>query len=143
MKFEIGIVPTAQARVRHGISKGGFVTAFKAGTQIRNEQTLEACLLVHKPQNPFSGAVRLSFTAVLPVPQSVSKKKKAEMLAGIMPPTKKPDIDNLAKQILDAMTRLQFWEDDKQIVELNCRKVYGEKGKWVVSLEEAGNETGK
>lgn len=139
MEFELGIIPTPQARVRHGISKGGFVTAFKSGMQIRNEQTLEACLLEHKPQRPAGGAISLSFTAVIPVPQSVSKKKKAEMLAGSMRPTKKPDIDNLAKQILDAMTRLQFWEDDKQIVELHCRKVYGESGKWIVEIEEKDN----
>ena len=139
MYFELPIVPTAQARVRHGISKSGFVTAFKAGTQIRNERTLEACLLVHKPEKPLRGAIRITFEAMLPVPFSAGKKKKAEMLAGIVHPTKKPDIDNLAKQLLDAMTRLQFWEDDKQIVELHCRKVYGEYGKWFVALEEENN----
>lgn len=140
MYFELPIVPTAQARVRHGISKSGFVTAFKACTQIRNERTLEACLLEHKPAEPMRGAVRVYFGAVLPVSQSVSKKKKAEMLAGLVHPTKKPDIDNLAKQLLDAMPRLQFWEDDKQIVELHCKKTYGETGKWVVNVEEEDNE---
>ena len=140
MYFELPIVPTAQARVRHGISKGGFVTAFKADTQKRNERTLEACLLEHKPAEPMCGAIRLAFEAVLPVPFSAGKKKKAEMLAGIVHPLKKPDIDNLAKQLLDAMTRLQFWEDDKQIVELHCRKVYGETGKWIVELQEKQGE---
>lgn len=140
MYFELPIVPTAQARVRHGISKGGFVTAFKAGSQIRSERTLEACLLEHKPAEPMCGAIHLAFEAVLPVPSAVSKKKKTEMLAGIVHPLKKPDIDNLAKQILDAMTRLQFWEDDKQIVELHCKKTYGETGKWVVYVEEEDNE---
>ncbi len=135
MQFELGIIPTPQARVRHGISKNGFVTAFKAGSQIQNERTLEACLLEYKPVTPIKGAVRLFFNAVLPIPQSVSKKKKKAMLEGEELPTKKPDIDNLAKQILDAMTRLQFWEDDKQIVELYCKKSYGKKGMWVVTVE--------
>ena len=136
MEFELGVIPTAQARVRHGISRGGFVTAFKAGSQIRNEQTLEAVLLPYKPDTPVRVAVSVSFTAVLPLPQSVSKKRKQAMLVGAELPVKKPDIDNLAKQLLDAMTRLQFWEDDKQIAELHCKKIYGEVGKWIVRIEE-------
>lgn len=68
MEFELGVIPTAQARVRHGISRGGFVTAFKAGSQIRNEQTLEAVLLPYKPDTPVRVAVSVSFTAVLPLP---------------------------------------------------------------------------
>ena len=136
MEFELGVIPTAQARVRHGISRGGFVTAFKAGSQIRNEQTLEAVLLPYKPDTPVRVAVSVSFTAVLPLPQSVSKKRKQAMLEGAELPVKKPDIDNLAKQLLDAMTRLQFWEDDKQIAELHCKKIYGEVGQWIVRIEE-------
>ena len=136
MEFVLGVIPTAQARVRHGISRGGFVTAFKAGSQIRNEQTLEAVLLPYKPDTPVRVAVSVSFTAVLPLPQSVSKKRKQAMLEGAELPVKKPDIDNLAKQLLDAMTRLQFWEDDKQIAELHCKKIYGEVGKWIVRIEE-------
>lgn len=136
IQFELKIIPTAQARVRHGISKGGFVTAYKNSKQVKNEQTLEAMLMAFIPNKPMKGAVSVSFTAVLPVPQSVSKKRKQAMLENAELPTKKPDIDNLAKQLLDAMTRLQFWEDDKQIAELHCRKVYGEIGKWIVRIEE-------
>lgn len=52
-------------------------------------------------------------------------------------PTKKPDLDNLAKQLKDAMTRLNFWHDDAQVVCLRCEKIYAESGRWDVAVYEA------
>lgn len=39
---------------------------------------------------------------------------------------KRPDIDNLAKLVMDAMNGLVY-EDDAQVVKLRCEKVYHEK----------------
>jgi Holliday junction resolvase RusA-like endonuclease len=36
----------------------------------------------------------------------------------------KPDIDNLAKFVLDCMNQ-KFYPDDSQVVLLHCSKVYG------------------
>ena len=52
------------------------------------------------------------------------------------PHTKKPDLDNLTKQLKDAMTRLQFWSDDRQVVRIACEKRYGEQGRWEVCVRE-------
>lgn len=38
----------------------------------------------------------------------------------------KPDLDNAAKAILDAMTDFQFWKDDTVCVELLVRKLWTE-----------------
>ena len=48
-------------------------------------------------------------------PKSYSKKVKYW--------TKKPDIDNMIKLVLDAMNKI-FYQDDAQIVELKCIKKY-------------------
>jgi len=45
-------------------------------------------------------------------------------------------LDNLTKQLKDAMTRLQFWHDDRQVVRLACEKRYGETGRWEVCIRE-------
>lgn len=37
---------------------------------------------------------------------------------------KKPDADNLAKAVLDALTHLRAWHDDDQVAELLVRKYY-------------------
>lgn len=83
------------------------------------------------------GPLVLEFVAALPVPKSVSKQARAAMLSGWDYPAKKPDLDNLAKQLKDAMTRMQFWNDDCQIVCLRADKIYAESGYWQVAVYEA------
>ena len=140
LKFSLPIVPTAQARARHRTinTKGGLLhMTYKSSKQQENERTLEACLLPYVPENPMTGALTLQFIACLPVPKSVSKKRREEMLWGFEFPKKKPDLDNIAKQLKDAMTRLHFWGDDKQVVELHCKKIWAEYGAWRVCVMQA------
>jgi Holliday junction resolvase RusA-like endonuclease len=59
----------------------------------------------------------------LPIPQSHSKKRREACLSGVEKPIKKPDIDNLAKSVLDGMNGI-VWRDDSQIVSLHVTKVY-------------------
>ncbi len=60
------------------------------------------------------------------------------MLSGKIGHTVKPDVDNLAKQLLDAMTRMGFWEDDRQVVELAGRKRYDTTPRWLVEVRGDG-----
>lgn len=133
MTFELHIIPTAQQRARH--TRAG--RAYKSTAQEANERTLEAVLLSYKPENPFCGPVRLVFTACMPMPASASKKRREAMQAGKIGHTVKPDVDNLSKQLLDCMTRLRFWEDDRQVVELVARKRYDANPRWVVEVSES------
>jgi len=59
------------------------------------------------------------------IPASYSKQKRKDALEGILKPTKKPDIDNIAKCFLDAMNDIVYF-DDKQVVNLHVTKVYAE-----------------
>ena len=137
LKFRLNCIPTAQARARHGRTKSGLNVTFKSANQRANERTLEALLAPHAPKQPLSGPLVLEFVAALPVGKSDSKKLREAKLAGWVAPEKKPDLDNLAKQLLDCMTRLQFWTDDVQVVCLRCEKIYAEQGYWDVALFEA------
>ena len=134
MRFELSAVPTAQQRTRH--TKTG--RAYKSAAQEANERTLEALLLPYKPKMPLRGPVRLDFTACMPIPASVSKRRREAMLSGKIGHTVKPDVDNLAKQLLDAMTRMGFWEDDRQVVELAGRKRYDATPRWLVEVRGDG-----
>lgn len=62
-------------------------------------------------------------TAFFQIPKSASKKKAADMLAGRILPTKKPDADNIAKVICDALNGVAY-HDDTQVVRLTVKKVY-------------------
>ena len=39
----------------------------------------------------------------------------------------RPDLDNLAKAVLDAMTELGFWRDDSQVVRMMVTKRYDDR----------------
>ena len=59
----------------------------------------------------------------LSVPKSRSKKRTEAALEGLEKPICKPDIDNLAKSLLDGMNGVVF-RDDSQIVSLHVTKVF-------------------
>ena len=135
MKITIPIIPTAQMRARHGTA-GGFSRTYKDKKQVCNERTLEAFLKDYVPEKPMSGPIKLSIIANMPIPKSTSKKMRERMLCGEERPTKKPDSSNIAKQLEDACTRLQFWQDDKQITNLSVEKKYDRFGSWEIEITE-------
>ena len=59
----------------------------------------------------------------MPIPKSTPKSRKAAMLEKIIQHTKKPDLDNLQKAVLDALNGTA-WEDDSQIVRITAEKKY-------------------
>ena len=71
-------------------------------------------------------AISMQITAVYPDPASYPKLDKVAALAGDLLPTKKPDADNVAKVIADALNGLAY-DDDAQITDLSVLKRYGEE----------------
>jgi Holliday junction resolvase RusA-like endonuclease len=61
--------------------------------------------------------------AYFSVPASAPVKKKQAMLEGMIRPTKRPDIDNIAKIITDALNKIAY-HDDAQIVDIKVEKYY-------------------
>lgn len=81
--------------------------------------------------------VRVEITAFFAPPKSARKKDWAGMLANLILPTKKPDIDNIAKIILDALNKIAY-VDDAQVIELSVIKRYAAEAKVIVHIEEIG-----
>nr|DAF04112.1 MAG TPA: Endodeoxyribonuclease RusA [Caudoviricetes sp.] len=69
-----------------------------------------------KPREPFSGPIAVSILTYRQLPKSTPKSVFSE------PDTHKPDIDNVAKVILDALNGVA-WEDDAQVVSLTVSKL--------------------
>ena len=66
---------------------------------------------------------------VMPIPKSYSKKKQAALVGASH--TKKPDLDNLVKAVLDALNGKAF-ADDSVISSISASKEYGsEPSVWV------------
>lgn len=67
--------------------------------------------------------LQVEITANFQIPKSKPRKVRVDMLAGRIRPTKKPDCDNIAKAILDALNGIAY-HDDSQIVTLAVDKWY-------------------
>lgn len=81
------------------------------------------------------GAISATIYGYFEPPKSVSKKQREQMLKGEISYIKKIDSDNLAKSILDALNRVAY-DDDSQVCLLIVQKLYGEKARVEVVLEE-------
>lgn len=82
-------------------------------------------------------ALRIKILAYFSVPNSTPKSKKEKMLLNQVSCTKKPDFDNIAKIVCDALNNVAY-HDDAQIAESIVMKRWGGQDKLVVMLEEIG-----
>ncbi len=69
--------------------------------------------------------INVSLVFGMPIPKSAPKSRKRAMIEGIIRHTKKPDVDNLIKSVLDALNGVA-WVDDSQIVRISAMKLYCE-----------------
>ena len=80
--------------------------------------------------------IHVSIHFEMAIPQSLSKKKRYMMCTGEILHTKRPDVDNMAKAVIDGLNGVA-WGDDSQIVSLNLRKRYSvSPSVWVHIREE-------
>lgn len=72
-------------------------------------------------------AIVATIDLYFPIPESYSKSKKRRIAEGEIKHTKRPDVDNCAKAILDALNEIAY-KDDSQIVESRIAKHYAIDG---------------
>jgi Holliday junction resolvase RusA-like endonuclease len=77
--------------------------------------------------------LKVDIDAFFGIPQSKSKKWQRGALDGSTRPTKKPDVDNIAKIVMDGLNGI-VWIDDVLIVELSVRKHYSDRPRMVVTV---------
>lgn len=90
-------------------------------------------------RGPLQGPLAVRIDAWCPIPSSWSRRKHARALDEQLMPTTKPDIDNVAKAVLDALNGTAF-ADDSQIVDLTCTKRYGAQPHVQVTVREITQE---
>lgn len=107
--------------------RGNFVTAYTPEKTASYENLVK--LAAHRAMNgreTIAVAVSCAITIEVEPAPSWSNKKRMAALSGDIRPTSKPDLDNVAKGILDAMNDIVF-KDDKQVVSLTISKRYSEQ----------------
>lgn len=121
--------PVAKGRPR--FFNGKTITPAKTSNY---ENYVKELFIINK-QPKLDGYIKATINAFFSIPKSTSKKKALLMASGDIRPTKKPDLDNIAKIILDALNKLAY-DDDSQIVELTINKFYSDDPRVYLRLEE-------
>jgi Holliday junction resolvase RusA-like endonuclease len=136
--FSMAGMPRGKGRPRVFTQGGRSVATTDPKTRQYEASVTELARRAMGEQSPFEGPLSVSIRFRMPIPASASKRAKAAMAAGEVPPVSKPDIDNMAKAILDGMgedakrkkagmdARVVF-RSDAQIVRLFLTKEYAEK----------------
>ena len=89
------------------------------------EQLIKGCYIAKYGIHPTDKPVSVTIDITLAIPKATPKKQREKMLCGKYKATKKPDIDNVAKAVLDALNGIAYI-DDKQVAQLILSKRYGE-----------------
>lgn len=124
IKFTINIPPHPQERPRFR-RVGNFVQTYDPPNSKAYKKKVENVARLYAPSTPIDSPIKINMTFFMPIPKSKSKAWKRRALLGLELPDRKPDNDNLAKAILDAMNEI-IYKDDARITDLNLKKRYSD-----------------
>jgi len=120
--------PRAQGRprARHA---GRFIQIYDDPKSAKEKKKIEVIIQEQAPDKPLDCPLRVDLYFYLPRPKGhYGTGRNAGKLKASAPlnHTKKPDIDNLRKLIMDSLTGI-FYRDDSLVCEGLTRKVYSDR----------------
>lgn len=135
IRFTVPGAPKGKARPR--VTKAGH--AFTPKGTVEYENWVKQCFVLSGQKGCLEGQIEARIKAFFPIPRSTSQSKRIQMVIGKIQPAKKPDIDNIAKSVLDALNGMAY-QDDSQIVKLIIEKWYSNDPHVEVELIELGDD---
>lgn len=121
--FFVPGIPVAQPRVK-ARRQGRFVRIYTPGQADAWKDCVRKVGLQHKPGSLLTGPLHVRLLFAMPRPKHLSTRSYKDEIH--RPHFVKPDIDNLAKAVLDAMS--DWWKDDCQVTMLTASKWYARVG---------------
>ena len=128
--FTIPGVTVAKGRART-LKSGRYYTPTKTANYAARVAHIGKLAMGDAPL--LDGPLALSLVVHLPISASWSRAKRESALKGTIWPVSRPDVDNYAKNILDALNGV-VWHDDSAVVALSCTKVYSDDPRAVVRV---------
>jgi Holliday junction resolvase RusA-like endonuclease len=125
MQFYIPIKPEGKGRPRASF-RNGRVQVYTPINTIAHEMAIRSHIKNRLPSGftPLVCPLKAVITLGMPFPKGTSKKTITEALNGnLLPHTKKPDFDNIAKSVVDACNGV-LYKDDAQIYDCHIIKRY-------------------
>lgn len=116
-------VPVAKARPR--VMRNGYAYTPKKTEDA--EKTIRAAWNRKYGEETLRGPLKVSITFFYKAPKSWPKWKQRQVERYQLPKVSKPDTDNLAKTVLDALNGVAY-KDDSAVCEMFARKMYTHDG---------------
>lgn len=140
--FTIYTLPQGKARARTVIQGGKIHSYTPEKTMVFESEVTAAykaqCGEFFDKIGEIKYPLEVEINAYFPIPKSFSKAKRAAAEENVIRPTGKPDCDNIAKAVCDALNNVAY-RDDSQIVALAVQKWYTtEKTRLEVTVKKGG-----
>ena len=115
--------PKGQPRAR-AFARNGHVRMYDPATAEGWKGQVALAAQDYLPPEPLDGPLLLSLAFLFPRPKAHFKSSGLLREDAPLWHDKKPDIDNAAKAVMDALTTLGMWGDDKQVASVSMLKRY-------------------
>ena len=130
-QFFMHMIPPTVTQQEHKVSVVRGKPVFYDPPELKEARSkLTAHLHKHRPEQPYTGAVRLVVKWCFPAGSHSAGAYK----------TTRPDTDNLQKLLKDSMTAVGFWADDAQVASEIIEKFWAEIPGIFVHVEELKEE---
>jgi len=127
-------VPCGKGRPKFSTS-GGFVRAYTPEKTANYETLVRVSWQQQTNGYHFQDEpLRAYLVAYFPFPKSMTKKRRKQLAEQGNPYTKKPDNDNIAKAVFDALNNVAYI-DDSQVVSIEIVKLYDEIPRLEIELK--------
>jgi Holliday junction resolvase RusA-like endonuclease len=119
--------PKGQPRPR-AFARGGKARVYDPATAEGWKSQIALAIKPLLPPQPLTVPAVVEMEFVFRRPKAHFSSTGALKLHAPQRYTSKPDVDNLAKAVLDALSTVGLWRDDDQVTGLSARKRYAEPG---------------
>ena len=121
--FSVRGIPKGQPRGRATI-RGRHAGIYDPGTANGWKALVANAGSSHRPAEPIRHPVRVVISFAMPRPKRLMRRSDPD---GPIWCTAKPDVDNLTKAVLDALTNDGWWLDDSIVAQCDATKRYHAK----------------
>jgi Holliday junction resolvase RusA-like endonuclease len=129
-QFEIIGIPRAQKQTRF-VTKGGKSWSYDPSQ--KDKEQIQWQIKPMAPEKLLDGPVELTIAFFMPIPKSASRALRTQMINRVILPDVKPDEDNMAYLISNALKSIVY-DDDKRVCVKHVYKFYGETPKTVIRV---------
>ena len=127
ISFNVVGTPKPQPRPRACV-RGKHAGVYDPGTAESWKAAVREEAMKHQPETPLAGSLGVVLLFTMPRPKAHFRTgaKSGELKANAPTAhTNKPDLDNLTKATLDALSDISMWRDDSHVCYQVASKQYG------------------